>query len=123
MNSHDFEQELKRQPIRSIPPEWRRQVLNTESVILPSRPSWSDWLWELLRPSPVAWGTLAAAWIAIMGLRVATIESQDVKPIDYVQLQLALQLKRDLTAEGDETHYQPSGDKPRSDLSVKSNPA
>ncbi len=119
MNSHDFEQELKRRPIRSIPPKWKRQVLNTESVILPSKPSWSARLWELLRPSPVAWGTLAAAWIAIIGLRAATIETQEVKPIDYAQLQLALQLKRSLAAEGDEFAYPSSADRPRSDASFK----
>ena len=57
----DFEQFLSRQPLRPIPPGWRNQIL-------PARESrWREWLW----PSPVAWATLVAVWVVIIGLQLA----------------------------------------------------
>jgi hypothetical protein len=59
----EFEQFLSKQPLHSIPPEWRRELLVAGGV--PSRqPWWREWLW----PSPVAWAALAAVWLVIIAL-------------------------------------------------------
>jgi hypothetical protein len=57
-----FEQLLSQQPLRSVPPGWRSQIL-------PDRRSrCREWLW----PSPFAWATVAAVWLVIVGLQLAS---------------------------------------------------
>ena len=78
MNFDEFEKRLKKQTIRSIPTEWREEILKTTSSegkttekLTKSRatPSlWRQWFW----PSPIAWGALAAMWVVIIGLNMAT---------------------------------------------------
>jgi hypothetical protein len=76
MNADDFESKLRQQPFRSLPTEWREDILRATRTGLSSQPStinhqpqlrWRDWLW----PSPVAWAGLAAAWVAIIALNLA----------------------------------------------------
>lgn len=58
----EFEQFLSQQPLHGVPPGWRREIL-------PDRqPTWREWLW----PSPVAWATVAAMWLVILGLQLAS---------------------------------------------------
>jgi hypothetical protein len=57
-----FEQLLRQQPLRRIPPGWRSQILPTR------RSRWREWLW----PSPFAWATVAATWLVIVGLQLAS---------------------------------------------------
>lgn len=58
----EFEQFLSHQPLRNVPPGWRREILADR------QPAWREWLW----PSPVAWATVAAAWLLILGLQLAS---------------------------------------------------
>jgi len=67
----DFEQFLKNQPLRAVPPEWRGEILaaaakggRKETTVS----GWRGWLW----PSPYAWGALAAVWVVILGLNIAS---------------------------------------------------
>lgn len=64
MNS-DFEDYLRRQPLREIPPSWRARVL---AHAKPSPGRWREWLF----PAPRAWAALGAAWIVIFCLYLAT---------------------------------------------------
>lgn len=74
MNTDDFEQHLRRQPLRPVPREWRAEVLGAaRSVVRADRTALAcpplivrlrDWLW----PNPVAWGALAACWMATLVL-------------------------------------------------------
>lgn len=61
-----FEETLRRQTFRQTPVSWRREILGaiTETV----SPWWREWLW----PSPVAWATVAAMWVLIALLQLAT---------------------------------------------------
>lgn len=73
----DFEQQLKRQPLRSIPPEWRRDILNAARQQRSSgnaQPAW-QWLREWLWPAPQAWAGLAAVWLAILALQFVPAQS------------------------------------------------
>ena len=119
MNSNDFEKELKAQPFRAVPPEWKGGILraHTREPKPASRPGFG--LRELFWPSPFAWGTLAAVWIAIGGLNLAMREGDDSHApaqTDYAQLRVALEQKRGLQAEMEETFAQrkPEAVKPRS---------
>ncbi len=75
MNFDDFESELRRQPIQSVPFAWRNEILAAarQAGEPPVAPRLSlaavlrDWLW----PHPVAWGGLAAAWGLIFALNLA----------------------------------------------------
>jgi len=73
----DFEQFLKSQPMRCVPPEWRGDILAQAADASGGKPAavvlpwWQAWLW----PSPYAWGALAAAWIIIIGLNMASAQS------------------------------------------------
>jgi hypothetical protein len=115
MNLDDFEQELKRRPFRCVPPEWKEQILGSAPKARPNRRSC---LKELLWPSPVAWGTLAAVWVAIVGINVALGEGEDSQSMqtDYAQLRQAVEQKRTLQAELEDPVVPPKPEaiKPRS---------
>jgi hypothetical protein len=71
---NEFEKQLARQPLKSVPAEWRTQILNEAKAIsardaaeTDSQP-WS-WLRELFWPCPQAWGALAAVWILMAGFQ------------------------------------------------------
>jgi len=68
MNFDEFENKLRGQPRREIPPEWRREIL----APLRRRPEAPvSWWRQLLWPHPAAWASLAAAWVAIFALNLA----------------------------------------------------
>ncbi len=65
----EFEQFLKKQPLREVPPAWRAEILPTAAQPKAVQPTWwCEWLW----PSPAAWAGLACIWIVILVLNVAT---------------------------------------------------
>jgi hypothetical protein len=80
-----FEQRLKRQPLRPLPAEWRKEILAAadearpvHSAVAVSRYSTLSELRRrfvsVLWPHPIAWGGLAAVWILIF---VVNISIQD----------------------------------------------
>lgn len=65
----EFEQFLKKQPLRGVPPAWRAEILPAAAQSKAVQPTWwGVWLW----PSPAAWAGLACIWIVILVLNVAT---------------------------------------------------
>ena len=82
MKPDDFESRLQRQPLRQIPPDWRREILasahDAQAARHPSlvtrhlklsRPSAIlHSLSSLLWPHPKAWAGLAAVWIFIFAV-------------------------------------------------------
>jgi hypothetical protein len=73
MKPDEFEQQLRRQPFRSVPPEWRAEILHaaraavrlrSSAVETASSSGWRAWLW----PCPQAWAGLAAVWILLLNL-------------------------------------------------------
>ncbi len=91
MNFDEFEKRLKKQTFRAIPSEWRKEILkavtigeSTEIGGLRTKPSfWRQWLW----PSPIAWGGVAAAWIVIIALNMATPRPDGLSNIDLATFQ------------------------------------
>ena len=74
---NEFKKRITETPPRRVPAAWRNDILNaaraelaphTVRLTATARPWWLEWLW----PNPVAWGTLAAAWVVIFALHVAT---------------------------------------------------
>lgn len=85
MKPDEFEKQLQRQPLRTVPPEWRAEILGQarqamEANSLPPEQAgerlvaawWREWLW----PCPEAWAGIAALWMVILGLN-ATTPSQE----------------------------------------------
>jgi hypothetical protein len=64
----EFEKFLSKQPMRELPSAWRNEILLALPRSKAARPRWQEWLW----PSPLAWAALAAVWIVIVGLNLAT---------------------------------------------------
>jgi hypothetical protein len=139
MNLDDFEKELKRRPLRSVPAEWKRETLASLASDLTTEGTedtergeaagaWWGKIQELLWPSPVAWSALATIWIVIAGLRMATIDTERPKPVaqaDYVQLRFAMELKRAVVAEPQTASRvtQSEATKPRSQIRLKASAA
>lgn len=89
--SPDLEARLQQLPLRSVPSEWRAQILSQAKagassapasnafLASPQRPSsfshLSDWLSALLWPSPKAWAGLAAAWLVLLTLNHSLVTS------------------------------------------------
>ena|ERR1043166_4468589 len=84
MNSDDFEKRLERQPLRQVPSGWREEILRTASASVPnperktrnifSLSTLSYQLSTILWPHPKAWAGLAAVWVLIFALNVASRE-------------------------------------------------
>lgn len=83
---NEFEQHLSRQPLRPIPPEWRKEILaaaneapTVRHVSLATRRSWLSTLNHQLStvfwPHPKAWAGLAAVWVLIFVLNISTRET------------------------------------------------
>lgn len=69
MNTDDFEEQLRRQPMRQIPADWRGPILGAcawkETVAEEARvPAWR----LLLARFPLAWGTIGALWVAMISV-------------------------------------------------------
>jgi len=74
---NEFEQRLRQTPLRSLPPEWRQDILAAAQppTSVPARSQPTELWWtRLLWPYPRAWAGLAAAWVVILGLHLATRE-------------------------------------------------
>ena len=78
MTPDEFEQHLQRQPLRSVPSEWRADILEAAHAARTSHesrltrqatsvPSCRKWLW----PCPQAWAGLAAVWMILVVLHLA----------------------------------------------------
>ena len=88
MKPDDFETRLRRQPLRQMPGEWRQGILSAARQAVSAQPAprstpyvhvphsflstLSSRLSTLLWPHPAAWAGLAAAWVVILGLNLAT---------------------------------------------------
>ncbi len=117
MNSNDFENELKSRPFRKVPEHWRAQILGHARGCAESKESPRSWWRELLWPNPVAWGTLAAAWVVILCFRFAAADPSSPRSgaADYAKLKVAIEEKRELYAELAEMSQSPAeAPKPRS---------
>jgi hypothetical protein len=91
MKPDDFEAQVQRQALRSIPTEWRAEILQAakagheisatqaaprsrEEAARMVIPWWQRWLW----PCPQAWVGLAGVWLAILALQWGSTESGPV---------------------------------------------
>jgi hypothetical protein len=79
MGGDDFEKRLQRQPLRQVPAAWRAEILSAATQA--ARPhaasvslfsTLSSQLSTLLWPRPLAWAGLAAVWLIILGLNLAS---------------------------------------------------
>ena len=77
MNTDDYENNLARQPVRDVPPEWRHSILTAAHAVTRQEPvtatsSWPNWgaLREWLWPTPRAWAALGACWVFMLGAQI-----------------------------------------------------
>jgi hypothetical protein len=84
MSPEELEIRLQRQPLRQAPSEWRaeilavaRQAARAQPATRPAQPvspllTLYRQLSTLIWPHPAAWAGLAAIWLVILGINVAT---------------------------------------------------
>ncbi|MDB6125005.1 MAG: hypothetical protein JWQ71_3998 [Pedosphaera sp.] len=112
MKPDDFEKQLQQQSMRSLPVEWRAEILQAAQIAsgsrlsaLVSRPK--SWVYQLFWPCPQAWAGLAAVWLAILGINFAsgskTVEAATVaksslpaSPETIVAFMITKEQKREL---------------------------
>jgi hypothetical protein len=76
----DFEEQLKSQPFRQVPEQWREEILAAGRAGCPKHAASStehfvrSWWRELLWPCPQAWAALAAVWIVLLVIHFETSE-------------------------------------------------
>lgn len=85
MNPDEFEQRLRKEAFRPIPPEWRHELLRearldgAASAGLAPSPSpcngLGEWLRDWLWPAPAAWAARAACWVAVLILNRSALPS------------------------------------------------
>lgn len=129
MNSDDpFEQRLRNQPIKTVPPAWRSEILSAATAIrdtslseIGTQPARVNkplaWLYALLWPHPGAWAGLAALWLLILGLNSMVREPagsvvQQVIP-QSPQMREQLRQQEELFAELIGPRENPAADRPR----------
>ena len=77
---NEFEKQLASQRLKTIPPEWRAEILGAAQRTARRDASTTEtprlqplhWLRELLWPCPQAWAALAGVWIVIAVVQHAT---------------------------------------------------
>jgi anti-sigma-K factor RskA len=77
----DFEKLLARQRLRPIPPEWRAEILRAARTDSRDEATASEtaasWWRALFWPSPIAWISVACAWVVIIGMNIAARPERD----------------------------------------------
>jgi hypothetical protein len=110
MNDDQFENELKRQPLRPVPVAWREEILKAachrhRRAVSTSTAEVVPWWRALLWPNPVAWGGLAAAWLVVLTLacwtfaQEAASASGTATAARRVDVATALVMQQELAAE------------------------
>ncbi len=107
---HDdqFEQRLRRQPPREVPVGWRNEILSA-ARIAGLRPSTRDpqtslfstliaQLSTFFRPHSLAWAGLAAVWVVILALQLASrdptaVAARNMRPLSPEMLMVLRQQK------------------------------
>ena len=84
MNTENFEERLRSQPLRPIPTEWREEILSAVKRAIAARTKPTERnlasvivqaLWrELVWPCRRVWAGVACAWLLIIGLTMASFE-------------------------------------------------
>jgi hypothetical protein len=84
MNTGNFEERLRSQPLRPIPAEWRGEILTAAKLSAAARSEPTErnptsvilqTLWrELIWPCRIVWAGVACAWLLIIGLNAASFE-------------------------------------------------
>ncbi|MDB6055987.1 MAG: hypothetical protein JWN25_3510 [Verrucomicrobiales bacterium] len=77
----EFEENLKRQTRRTIPGEWRKQILSAAQTrkqnTSDSKPAWRIKIEELFWPNPKAWIGMAFVWILLGLIHLTMVYSNE----------------------------------------------
>lgn len=104
----NFEEQLKRTPMRSIPSDWKTDILSsrssTKAVKTTSKVGWKTRLQELLWPSPIAWASLAAIWMILIAAQLNSDSSQENQVLIASSAKSETTYPKERNEESQETH-------------------
>lgn len=122
MNPDDFEKQLERQPVRTVPADWRAGILQAARESSNPQPSASNsqptsWWRELFWPCPQAWAGLAAAWVVILVIHFSSADRTEsaakaTTPPSQQEI-MVLKEQKQMMAKLIETFDQPAGEPPK----------
>ena len=73
---NEFEKKLQQQQVKAIPGEWRDDILRHANASVPAKGSFfvalNEQVTALLWPHPKVWTGLAAVWVLIFAVNLAT---------------------------------------------------
>jgi len=121
MNPDDFEKQLERQPLRTVPADWRAGILQAAKTSVPQSstiiPQRSVWWRELFWPCPQAWAGLAAAWVVILLIHFSSAERTEsvakTTTPPSPQEMMVLKEQKQMLAKLMEPFDQPAGEPPK----------
>lgn len=116
MNPDDFEKKLQQQQMRSVPSEWRAEILHAANAVTSSRLSTVDpqpksWLHQLFWPCPQAWAGVGGIWLVILALNASSADHTQVtaEAAPSAQLIMALlELRREPGDSAESSSVQPA---------------
>jgi glucose-6-phosphate isomerase len=119
MNPDDFEQQLRRRPIRPLPESWRSEIIRAAENAAHARNAARNsksLLSTLLWPCPQAWAGLVAVWLVIAVMNFANREKveavTETKPTS-LDVIMALKEQRQAMANLIESFDQPAVEPPK----------
>ena len=126
---NEFEKQLARQPMKSIPAEWRAEILKAAGAsqkggVTPSVPPIVSWLQELFWPCPQAWAALAGLWLVIAGIAFTMPDGQrneSAKEMAKAEIVSVAEQRRELAEllnTAADAPKQLPADRPRSDRTI-----
>src|SRR5882724_2346283 len=121
MKPDDFEERVRRQPLRELPPQWRREILSSAihatpraraSAVTNLRAQLSALLW----PCPQAWAGLAVIWLGLLVVNFAVTDKTETvakRKIPAATQMMVLREQQQILTELIEPHQSPAMDRPK----------
>src|SRR5882724_7929732 len=121
MKPDDFEERVRRQPLRQVPVEWRGEILSAaRQAMPPARRSGTSYLRAqisaLLWPCPQAWAGLVVIWLGLLAVNFAIIDKTETvakKKVPASTQMMVLREQQQILTDLIDSHQSPVINRPK----------